>query len=378
MVYLENDSECGKQGDLWQEVHMEADGLILAGGKSRRMGGVHKGGLMLHGQSLEERMIRELFQEAGTIWLSYGTQVRKEYPGCRWVLDEFPDCGPIGGLHAGLKRCESPLLMVCACDMPFLTIELFRYLYHSLMETEQGENMPYDGVVPVAFGRVHPLAALYRKGFSAVLEGQIIKGDYRLIHGLEAGRILYLDVTGKEGLTRMLTNVNTLAQYEAISQRPQVIAICGVKNSGKTTLLVRLIQALSRRGLKAAVIKHDGHDFTCDVPGTDSFRFMEAGAMGTAVYSRNRTFLHKLGEADEESLISQFPEVDVLFIEGMKKSRYPKLEVIRKEISREPASNPEGRFLIVTDWEPEHFSEPTAGLDHVEEIVERILEQMKI
>ncbi len=353
---------------------MEADGLILAGGKSQRMGGRHKGSLMYDGMSLEERIIGELRQEAETVWLSYGTQVRKEYEGCRWVLDEFPGCGPIGGIHAGLKCCGRPLLMICACDMPLLRIQLYRFLYDSLLEEEGKGSAPYDGVAPVAFGRVHPLAALYRKGFAQVLERQIAKGDYRLTHGLEAGRILYVDVTDKTELTKMLANVNTMAQYEELLRRPKVIAVCGVKNSGKTTLLVQLLKALAREGVKAAVIKHDGHDFTCDVPGTDSFRFMEAGALGTAVYSKERTFVHKLGEMDEDRLFSQFPEADVLLVEGMKGSGHPKIEVIRKEISREPISNPEGRFLIVTDWEPERFPEAAVGFEAVDEMVRKILD----
>ena len=64
-----------------------------------------------------------------------------------------------------------------------------------------------------------------------------------------------------------------------------VCAVCGVKNTGKTTLIEKLIREYAARGVRTAVIKHDGHDFICDVPGTDSSRFYEAGAYGTAVFS---------------------------------------------------------------------------------------------
>ncbi|MDO4556353.1 MAG: molybdopterin-guanine dinucleotide biosynthesis protein B, partial [Lachnospiraceae bacterium] len=53
---------------------------------------------------------------------------------------------------------------------------------------------------------------------------------------------------------------------------PFVFAVSGYKNSGKTTLLTHLIEELTERGYKVAVIKHDGHDFESDVPGTDSWR----------------------------------------------------------------------------------------------------------
>ena len=68
-------------------------------------------------------------------------------------------------------------------------------------------------------------------------------------------------------------------------KRPAVLAVSGAHNSGKTTLLEKLIPLLRARGLKVGVIKHDGHDFTPDVPGTDSFRLREAGAEGVAVFS---------------------------------------------------------------------------------------------
>ena len=147
---------------------------------------------------------------------------------------------------------------------------------------------------------------------------------------------------------------------------PPVIAVCGVKNSGKTTLLAGLVKHFSEEGYKVAVIKHDGHDFTCDVPGTDSYRLHDAGAYGTAVYSGSRIFLHKeTTGASAQALISMFPEADIIFVEGLKDSTLPKIEVIRREISDRPASRPEGRFLIATDWEEGHFNEPSADLGDI-------------
>lgn len=161
-----------------------------------------------------------------------------------------------------------------------------------------------------------------------------------------------------------------------IGRRPMVIAVCGVKNSGKTTLLVRLVERLTERGIKIAVIKHDGHDFTCDIEGTDSYRLHQAGAYGTAVYSDHRVFVHKEGTGErEDALIGQFPEADLILLEGMKDSIYPKIEVVRRGISDEPVSNPAGRFLIATDWEPEKFEEPAVNLNNIELILEKMLER---
>ena len=160
-----------------------------------------------------------------------------------------------------------------------------------------------------------------------------------------------------------------------IPEEQIVVRICGVKNSGTTTLIVSLLRILTGRGLRAAVLKHDGHDFTCDVPGTDSYRFDQAGAFGTAVLSASQCFIHKRTAGESmRNLIARFPDADVILIEGMKEEPGPKIEVIRGCISGEPASNPEGRFLIVTDLPAELFSEPVLGFGDAEKIADRILE----
>ena len=87
-------------------------------------------------------------------------------------------------------------------------------------------------------------------------------------------------------------------------KRPAVLAVSGAHNSGKTTLLEKLIPLLRARGLKVGVIKHDGHDFTPDVPGTDSFRLREAGAEGVAVFSGSRYLLTEEFRLNEQDLLA--------------------------------------------------------------------------
>lgn len=158
------------------------------------------------------------------------------------------------------------------------------------------------------------------------------------------------------------------------NRRQRIIAVCGVKNSGKTTLLARLVEELAKRGMKVAVMKHDGHDFTCDIEGTDSHRLKEAGAYGTAVFSDSRIFVHKTGTGERaEDLLAMFPEADLIFLEGMKDSTYPKIEIIRKGISGIPVSNPRGRFLIVTDTDRAEYEEEAVGFEDIERIIHKIL-----
>ena len=55
-----------------------------------------------------------------------------------------------------------------------------------------------------------------------------------------------------------------------------ILAVSGVKNSGKTTLIASLLPELKKRGLHVAVIKHDGHEFDADIPGTDTWKYAQS------------------------------------------------------------------------------------------------------
>ena len=134
--------------------------------------------------------------------------------------------------------------------------------------------------------------------------------------------------------------------------KPVLIAISGVKNSGKTTLIEKLIPRLSDKGLKVATVKHDGHDFDADVEGTDTFKHRRAGAYGTAIFSKNKFMVIKEQKnTQEEELISYFSDCDVILLEGFKFSDYPKIEIVRKGNSSESVCKKETLLGIVSDVE---------------------------
>lgn len=142
-----------------------------------------------------------------------------------------------------------------------------------------------------------------------------------------------------------------------------VIAVSGVKNSGKTTLLTGLIPLLRERGLSLAAIKHDGHDFNPDVPGTDSARLRAAGAEMVAVYSAHRfaLFSDRPG-ASVERLVSHIEGVDLILVEGAKSSGYPKLEIVRGANSSRSVCARESLLALCTDTDLRLPGVPTVGL----------------
>lgn len=109
------------------------------------------------------------------------------------------------------------------------------------------------------------------------------------------------------------------------AEKPLIFAVSGYKNTGKTTLIQKIIPILTEKGYKVAVIKHDGHEFESDVPGTDSYRHQKAGAYGTAVFSGTQFLVTKrIPKITVEMLLPFFPEADIILMEGMKDSDYPK------------------------------------------------------
>ena len=127
------------------------------------------------------------------------------------------------------------------------------------------------------------------------------------------------------------------------------MAVSGVKNSGKTTLIEGMLPHLAAAGLKVAVIKHDGHAFLPDIPGTDTSRFLAAGAWGTAIFDGEKCKVVKREAADETILAAQFPGTDLILLEGFKHSPWPKLELVRKGNSDAPVCDSGTLLALVTD-----------------------------
>ena len=112
---------------------------------------------------------------------------------------------------------------------------------------------------------------------------------------------------------------------------PVIFAISGEKNSGKTTLIEAVLPILAERGYRVAVIKHDGHSFEPDVSGTDTRRFFDAGAIGTAVFDSEKFMLVKRQSVNVRQLFEAFPDADLILIEGLKDSGYAKLRLTAGE-----------------------------------------------
>lgn len=137
---------------------------------------------------------------------------------------------------------------------------------------------------------------------------------------------------------------------EQVAHKPIVFAVSGIKNSGKTTLIEKLVKALTCEGYQVGVIKHDGHEFIADHEGTDSFRHKKAGAKNVIVYSRTKLMMIEEKENPSiEALLALQKHMDIIILEGMKYSAFPKIEIVRAAVSGESVCDPKTLIALVTD-----------------------------
>ena len=113
----------------------------------------------------------------------------------------------------------------------------------------------------------------------------------------------------------------------------KIFGLVGRSGSGKTSLMVRLLPELRRRGLTVSTIKHAHHGFDLDHPGKDSFRHREAGAKEVMLVADARwALMHEIGDAGEpplEELVRRMAPVDFVVIEGFHTHGHPMIEVYR-------------------------------------------------
>ncbi|HEY0376748.1 MAG TPA: molybdenum cofactor guanylyltransferase [Pyrinomonadaceae bacterium] len=187
----------------------DVEGFILVGGASSRMG-EEKARLTLGGLSFVERIRGALDALTGRVTLVGSAERCAAWPRLPSVPDFYVEWGALGGLHAALTACRAEWAVVVACDLPFVTGELFTRL------AALREN--FDAVVPVQRdGRWQPLCALYRAREAGASAAELIAAGERrpraLLDQLRTRRVAFDDISSLRGADLFFTNVNTPEDY---------------------------------------------------------------------------------------------------------------------------------------------------------------------
>jgi len=147
-----------------------------------------------------------------------------------------------------------------------------------------------------------------------------------------------------------------------------ILCVVGRSNSGKTTLIERLIPELVQAGYRVATVKHAGHGFDLDTEGKDSWRHKRAGASTVIVLSRGS--LAMFSDVSEQIKVEEIRdryldhEIDLIIAEGWKSDDYPKIVVVRDQLGEVPVS-PQGLLAVVSN-EPVDVPVPRLHPDDVQ------------
>jgi molybdopterin-guanine dinucleotide biosynthesis protein B len=158
----------------------------------------------------------------------------------------------------------------------------------------------------------------------------------------------------------------------------RVFGIVGYKDNGKTTLVVRLVEHLTRAGWLVSTVKHAHHEVDIDQPGKDTWRHRAAGSTETVLAtSRRFAIVHELRGGPEpalEDLLARMSPVDLVLVEGFKRHGHAKLEVHRKERGTPLLALEDPDIVAVaTDTALEGLTVPLMALDDIAGIAGLIL-----
>ena len=170
-----------------------------------------------------------------------------------------------------------------------------------------------------------------------------------------------------------------MERREEVSQIPVISIVGGRSNSGKTTLLEKIIREAKRRGWRVATLKHDVHGFEMDQPGKDTWRHAQAGADVVAISSPKRIAILESVADDQplDEVLARIHGVDVIFTEGYKHGNKPKIEVYRSEVHTELFSKHEELIAIASDISFDNGI-PCFGLDDASGICDLITDKFGV
>lgn len=131
-----------------------------------------------------------------------------------------------------------------------------------------------------------------------------------------------------------------------------VLQIVGYKNSGKTTLVCKIIAALTAEGYRVGSAKHDAHEFRLDDPTTDSDLHLSSGALETILTSQTATRAMRKSSTSLHEIAQQLAgKVDILIAEGFKTATYPKIALIHHHDEMRDLLSQSSDIRLWISWE---------------------------
>ena len=152
-----------------------------------------------------------------------------------------------------------------------------------------------------------------------------------------------------------------------------IVCIVGRSQTGKTTLLEKLIPALTGRGYRIGTIKHSHHIFDFDKIGKDSWRHKDAGAETVVIASPGKIAMVKNDhDGTLESLQTYFSDLDLVITEGYKGAQKPKIEIVRAARHTEALLADDPNLIAVATDVDLAMNVPVFGLEDIDQLADFI------
>ncbi|WP_353109205.1 molybdenum cofactor guanylyltransferase [Gordonia sp. (in: high G+C Gram-positive bacteria)] len=183
--------------------HNTVAGIVLAGGRSRRMG-QDKAALEYEGVTMLTRITEAIGERCALVLVAApeASQAYRELSAesdLQWVTDEKDGSGPLGGLVAALRAAAAAgadVAFVCATDMPLVKADLVDELLAGLTPST-------DAVIAHDAQRDHPMAGVYRTSAADALAGLVDAGELRMLAALDAISTRRVGVSDPNWLTNV-------------------------------------------------------------------------------------------------------------------------------------------------------------------------------
>jgi len=163
---------------------LKVSAIALAGGKSKRLG-TDKSLLKIDHEWLLQRILNALATLSDDVFVVANDQEKLAHLAVRVVPDVPPGMGPLGGIYAGLQSMRHERGVFVACDMPFLNLELLRYMI--LLSAD------FDVVIPRVGENTEPLHAIYSKACAQPIADLLNRQGRRVIGFFHQVRVRYVE-----------------------------------------------------------------------------------------------------------------------------------------------------------------------------------------
>jgi len=163
---------------------LTVSGIVLAGGQSSRLG-ADKSFINVNGQSLIEHIVAKLTRLSDDVIIVTNSPDEYDHLEARLVGDIYPGKGALGGIYSGLRAAANAYGLVVACDMPFLDLNLLRYMIILARE--------HDVVIPRIRGLTEPLHAIYSKNCLEPIDRLLARGGLKIIDFFSEVRVRYVE-----------------------------------------------------------------------------------------------------------------------------------------------------------------------------------------